>query len=283
MEDDATTWAVLAGFVPRPAVWDVEEELYTHLLVRAHDMDACRTLVASVLDDHDGDFSDFVFAEPLKERIQRGVVDPRWAASAQQLTADTSVFCSGHYEGDDLLRPFAVDDEAELWVGTVVARNEGDEDELVGVIAAASSVEEFTAAAADYVERLGMTVLRWHEHLVAVELPAAVDMLDSFPDRIMSSSAFPLVDGSGLWTGFVELEMGDGTGAFVNVAACASNADEFRRVSTGWFERWGQSVVEWDEVRLYAAEEDHATLVNWTRDNFGFFHGRYYGFATPVG
>jgi hypothetical protein len=177
----------------------------------------------------------------------------------------------------------SVDDEAELWVGAVVARHEGDEEEFIGVIAAASSVEEFTAAAADYVGRLWMTVLRWHEHLVAVALPAAVDMLDSFPDFIMSSSAFPLVEGTGLWTGLVELDMGDGMGAFVNVAACASNADEFRRVSTGWFERWGESVVEWQEVRLYAAEDDHATLVNWTRDNFGFFHGTYAEFPTGVG
>jgi hypothetical protein len=249
------------------------------VLVLAPDADECAVQVARALEDHDADFDGFVFLEPLEDRVARGVVDPDWAAFANELDGAHRVGCSNVYDPDELVRPIRRDEGMGLWVGWLVCSDGAGPDENLGAIATASSGEEYRATVADYVERMGLEVGDWRHHEEVLHPANGAGVIDTFSETaIFTSSTSPEIGGDAVWRGTVEISNQDGGvgGAFVVALASASSRDDFEHVARRWFGHWGSNVVSCDDVEPIADLEHAPAFVHWVRDHFGFFHGTYH-------
>jgi hypothetical protein len=263
-------WAGIARSRPRLETWsdlDEDDRLFAHVLVLGPDAAGCADAVRAAIGEHDADFEDFVYLEPVADRVARGVIDPDWAATAAGLGGTYRV-STGVFDTDNAVRPRSPSRRAALWGGTVILREPDDRWEE-NYLAIASSYDEFRALVSDFLERYADSaqLLEWrfHKPLASfAKLPSLRRRIGHITDVYTCANRRDGRAGTAaLWSAMVEWK-GQDHGAFTNVFAAADDEDALYAVVEPQFSRFGRRLVDFDEVLLLADATEAPALVEWT-------------------
>jgi hypothetical protein len=288
-DSDELVWAGIAEVLPDTRAWegfDEGEPLFVHVLVvAANEGEASDLVAAHAMREHDAAFVGFALLEPLEARMARSVIDPAWAALADDLHHDIPLMCAGVFDDSEFVRARAREPNAALWGGALVVAEDGEE-ELMGAIAVAARREEFEAVAGDYIERMGVELVRWESRDVLVEAHVGEGVVGFFGDStVYTSTTWPRGKGGDIWRGVAQIDRQEraspegAEGAFVPVLAAAESESEFTRLVSHWYKRWGETVVDFLDVEILAERSRLPDFAEWVTQHFGFFHGVHHGYA----
>lgn len=264
-------WAGIARSRPRLDTWsalDEDDRLFAHVLVLGSDAAGCADAVREAIGRHDVDFEDFVYLEPLADRVGRGVIDPEWAHAADGLGGTYRVACTGVFDTSDTVRPRRPSRRTALWGGTVTVRDPDDRWEE-SFLALASSYDEFRALVSNFIERYGGSdqLQEWLFHkplALFARLPFLRRRIGDVTDVYLCFNRREGRAGAAaFWSAMVEWQRHD-HGVFTNVLAAADDENALYAVVEPQFSRFGRRFVDLQEVVLLADATEAPSLVEWT-------------------